>query len=184
MYIQFNAINNDGAIFIDVTISASSNAWKAHQVHGDVMGACPGVSNGRFSGILMRRRNDYYGTIVNGQEQVLYSQSIPDYALERLTASRLQLDQYRNSGMPADELREKETAVVELEQNASLLDSLASAAAFLSPNGFKSVAAYPVNGILCRSLGNTALWLKAAFSNRKLYRNWSLILHKPLICAR
>ena len=96
-----------------------------------MVGACPSVSNGRFSDIFMRRRDDYYGTIVNGQEQVLYSQSILDYALERLAASRLQLDQYRNSGMPADELREKEAAVVELEQNASLLETLVSAAAVL-----------------------------------------------------
>jgi hypothetical protein len=114
-----------------VTINVSSNAMKAHMGHGDVMGACPTNSDRRFSDIFTKRRGDYYTTIVNGQEQVYYSQSILDYALSRLSESRLELDQYRRSGMPADQIRQREVAIVELEQNTSLLEKLVTAAAVL-----------------------------------------------------
>ncbi len=114
-----------------VTISVSSNALKAHLGHGDVQGSCPNVSNRNFSDIFIKRRDDYYTTILNGHDQVLYSESVLDYALRRLAESRLQLDQYRASGLPAEEIRRREATVLELEQNTSLLETLLTAAAAL-----------------------------------------------------
>ena len=112
-----------------VTIRISSNALKAHMAHGDVMGDCPVISRGRFSDNFLRRRADYYNDLYNGQDQVVYSRSILDYALARLADSRQQLVVYRANNMPAAEIERKEVVVVELERNVSLLESLIGVAA-------------------------------------------------------
>jgi hypothetical protein len=112
-----------------VTINVSSNAMKAHLNHGDVMGTCPPVATRRFSDIFERRRNDYYNVLINGEDQVYYSQSILDYALDRLAASRLQLVQYQSSNMSPVVIERRQAMVVELEQNVSLLETLLAAAA-------------------------------------------------------
>lgn len=119
-----------------VTITVSSNALKAHMNHGDVMGTCPTVNDNRFSDIFMRRRVEYYNSLQNGQEQVLYSQSVLDYALARLVESRLQLNQYQASGMPAADIERKQATIVVLEQNTSLLEKLVTAAAVLVADKF------------------------------------------------
>lgn len=112
-----------------VTITVSANALKAHLGHGDVEGSCPAASDRRFSDIFEKRRVNYYNDLADGQEEVLYSRSILDYALMRLTESRLQLNQYERSGMPASELEPKREAVQDLEQNVSLLETVVAAAA-------------------------------------------------------
>ena len=126
---KFNS-NNEPA----VTIRVSSNALKAHMNHGDVMGDCPAESSSRFSDIFIRRRADYYNSLQESQEQVLYSRSILDYALERLAGSRLQLAALQNNNMPLADIERKQKTVVELEQNVSLLETLIGAATTLLAN--------------------------------------------------
>jgi hypothetical protein len=104
-----------------VTIKVSSNALQAHMNHGDVQGECPNATGNRFSNDFLDRRNDYYNALQNNQEQVVYSRSILDYARERLTQSRLQLS---NNNLPPADLEKRRVAVVELEQNVSLLEAL------------------------------------------------------------
>ena len=121
-----------------VTISVSANAVKAHINHGDIMGDCPAITgNRRFSDIFLRNRTDYYNTLQNSQEQVYYSRSILDYALGRLTNSRLQLTTMQNNNMPLADIQRKEASVVELEQNVSLLETLVGVAANIVANKFQ-----------------------------------------------
>ena len=117
-----------------VSIRVSSQALKAHMDHGDVIGECPVVDRGRFSDMFLWRRADYYNSLQEGQDQVVYSRSILDYALARLADSRLQLATYRNNNMPPAEIQRKEATVVELEQNVSLLETVLGVAAGLLAN--------------------------------------------------
>ncbi|MBA2745171.1 MAG: hypothetical protein H0U44_02995 [Flavisolibacter sp.] len=117
-----------------VTIRVSSNALKAHMNHGDVMGACAAVNDNRFSNIFLNRRSEYYNVVENNYEQVSYSQSVLDYALSRLGQSRQQLLVMQSNNAPASEIQQKQAAVTELEQNASLLEVLLSEAANLLVN--------------------------------------------------
>lgn len=126
---KFNR-NNEQA----VTINVSSNALKAHMSHGDVMGDCPAVTDNRFSDIFRRKRNDYYNNLQLGQEQVVYSQSILDYALSRLANSRSQLVVYQNNNMPQADIERKQATVLVLEQNVSLLETLIGTAVNLLVN--------------------------------------------------
>ena len=126
---KFNR-DNDPA----VTIRVSSNALKAHMNHGDVMGECPSINNSRFSDVFLRKKNDYYNNIQESQEQVLYSRSILDYALARLTDSRLQLTTYQNNNMPQADIERKRATVLELEQNVNLLETLIGVAANMLVN--------------------------------------------------
>lgn len=112
--------NNEPA----VTIRVSENAMKAHMNHGDVMGECTGVNNGTFSDIFIKRRTDYYNTLQDSYEQVTYSRSILDYALERLTGARTQLVTLQNNNAPAADIERRRLLVVDLEENVSLLDRL------------------------------------------------------------
>ena len=107
-----------------VTLRVSSNALNAHLNHGDIEGSCPDVRNDRYSDDYIRERNDYYERIQESREKVLYSQSILDYAIQRLTDSRVQLVNMRNNNLPAVEIERKQATVVELEQNVSLLETL------------------------------------------------------------
>jgi hypothetical protein len=102
--------------------------------HGDVMGDCPELNNSRYSNVFQRNRTDYYNTLQNHYEQVTYSQSILDYAMARLINSRQQLVVMQNNDLPAAEIQRKQAAVVELEQNVSLLESLIGVAANLVVN--------------------------------------------------
>lgn len=120
-----------------VTIRVSSNALKAHMNHGDVMGECPTVSDRRFSDDFLRKRTDYYNNLQESEEKVLYSRSILDYALARLTDSRTQLATYRNNNMPLADIERKQAAVLELEQNVSLLETLIGAAVTMVVNKFQ-----------------------------------------------
>ncbi len=117
-----------------VTIRVSENALKAHLNHGDVQGDCPAVSNNRFSDAFLKRRTQYYTTLQDGQEQVVYSRSILDYALERLTGARSQLVVLQRNNAPQAEIDRKQAVVVELEQNVSLLETLVGVAANLLVN--------------------------------------------------
>lgn len=107
-----------------VTISVSGNALKAHLGHGDAEGVCPAVTNTGFSNTFLERRTDYYTGLQNSQEQVLYSRSILDYALERLTGARSQLVVLQNNNAPAADIERKRLLVTDLEQNVSLLQTL------------------------------------------------------------
>lgn len=120
-----------------VTIRVSSNAAKAHLRHGDVMGDCPAVANSRYSDKYIRNRNDYYNNLQDGQEQVLYSRSILDYAVQRLTNSRSQLATMRTNNTPVADIERKQATVLELEQNVSLLETLIGATANLLANKFR-----------------------------------------------
>jgi hypothetical protein len=123
---KFNS-NNEPA----VTINVSSNAVKAHMNHGDVMGTCPAVADNRFSDDYLRRRAAYYNDLQQTQEQVYYSRSILDYAIERLTNSRVQLATLRTNNVPVVEIQRKEAVIVELERNVSLLETVLGVAANL-----------------------------------------------------
>ena len=127
---KFNGNNNEPA----VTINVSENAMKAHMNHGDIMGTCPSVKDERFSDIFLRNRNDYYNTVQNNYEQVSYSRSILDYAINRLTNSKQQLLTMQNNGLPVAQIESKQATVVELEQNVSLLESLIGVAATIVVN--------------------------------------------------
>jgi hypothetical protein len=109
-----------------VTIKVSSNALQAHLKHGDVQGSCPDVKNNVFSNDFLSKRNDYYNVLEENREQVLYSRSILDYARERLTQARLQLNQMQTGNVAPAQVETKRVAVVELEQNVSLLEALLS----------------------------------------------------------
>lgn len=111
--------SNDG-----VNINVSENAVKAHLNHGDVIGDCPVFNDRRFGNIFYDKRRDYYNNLQNTQEQVVYSQSILDYALSRLTNSRTQLQVMQNNQLPVADIQRKQESVVQLEQNVSLLETL------------------------------------------------------------
>jgi hypothetical protein len=117
-----------------VSISVSVHALKAHMNHGDVMGNCPAGTKGDFSDIFLHKRTDYYNSIQNSQEQVLYSRSVLDYALSRLTNSRMQLAAFKNNNMPVADIERKQATVAELEQNVSLLKTLIVVAANMVVN--------------------------------------------------
>jgi len=114
-----------------VTIRVSANALQAHLDHGDVRGECPEVANSRYTDDFLRRRTDYYNLLQEYDEQQLYSRSILDYALLRLSGARQDLVTLQNSGAPADEIERRQVVVGELEQNASLLEVLLAEAANL-----------------------------------------------------
>lgn len=126
---KFNS-NNEPA----VTIRVSSHAMKAHMGHGDVMGECPVVTNRSFSDDYLRRRTVYYTDLQEAHEQVLYSQSILDYTLVRLANARLQLTTLQNSNVAVVDIDRKQATVVELEQNATLLETLIGVAVNLFVN--------------------------------------------------
>ncbi len=107
-----------------VTIRVSENALQAHMNHGDVMGECTEVNNGTFSDIFIKRRTDYYNTLQDSYEQVNYSRSILDYALERLTGARTQLVSLERNNASASDIERKRLLVVDLEDNVSLLQRL------------------------------------------------------------
>lgn len=117
-----------------VTIKISSNAVKAHMNHGDVMGACPAVKDNRYSNDFLEKRTGYYTTLEDTREQVVYSRSVLDYALERLSASRIQLATMQANKVPVVEIQRKQAVVTELEQNVSLLETLIGTAANLLVN--------------------------------------------------
>jgi hypothetical protein len=117
-----------------VTISVSENAMKAHMGHGDVVGNCPAVTNSIFSDIFQRRRAAYYNDLYYGQDQYNYSNSILDYALMRLADSRSQLDYMRVNNYPAADIDRRQNAVLGLEQNVSLLETVLGVAGQLLVN--------------------------------------------------
>jgi hypothetical protein len=120
-----------------VTITVSANALKAHLDHGDVRGDCPAADNTRYSNSFLNRRKDYYNELQESQEQVTYSRSILDYALQRLSSSRLQLVNMQANNAPAADLDRKRATVTELEQNVSALEVLLGVAANLIANKWR-----------------------------------------------
>lgn len=117
-----------------ITLSVSSNSLKAHMNHGDVMGDCPNVANNRYSDDFLRRRTDYFNVLQNSQEQVIYSRSILDYALQRLTGVRSQLVTLQSSGAPVADIERRRVLVVELENDVSVLQTLVGVTANLVAN--------------------------------------------------
>ena len=102
--------------------------------HGDVMGTCPATATNRFSESYLRKRTDYYNLLQSSQEEISYSQSILDYARQRLAIGRQQLANQQNNNMQAAEIRRQQLAVTELQQNVSLLEQLIGVAANLVVN--------------------------------------------------
>lgn len=117
-----------------VTLKVSVNALKAHIDHGDVKGDCPDLRDDRYSDDYIRERNDYYERIQESREKVFYSQSILDYAIQRLTDSRVQLATMRTHNVPLVEIERKQLVVTELEENVSLLETLIGVTANLLGN--------------------------------------------------
>jgi cobalamin biosynthesis protein CobT len=117
-----------------VTIRVSENALKAHMNHGDAMGECTNVNNGTFSDIFIKRRTEYFTTLQDSYEQVSYSRSILDYAMERLTGTRTQLVTLQSNNAPVADIERKRVLVVDLEQNVSLLERLIGVTANLVAN--------------------------------------------------
>ncbi len=107
-----------------VNIRVSENAVKAHLKHGDVIGTCPEIRDRPFSDIFYKNQSNYYNNLQETQEQVIYSRSILDYALIRLTDGRSQLTTLQNRNAPLAEIERKQVAVTQLEQNVSLLETL------------------------------------------------------------
>lgn len=107
-----------------VTISVSANAVEAHRKHGDIIGGCPAVNNSVFSDIFRKRRADYYNDLYYAQDQYNYSSSILDYALLRLSNSRSQLDDMRANNASQADIDNRQVAVLQLEENVSLLETL------------------------------------------------------------
>lgn len=117
-----------------VTLRVSSNALKAHLNHGDLEGECTAVTNSKYSNDFLQRRTDYYATLQDGQEQVVYSRSILDYALERLTNARSQMVVLQRNNAPQADIERKQTVIADLEQNVSLLERLLGITANLVVN--------------------------------------------------
>ncbi len=117
-----------------VMISVAEPALKAHLNHGDVVGECPVVNKGNYSDAYIRRRTDYYNVLQTGQEQVLYSKSILDYAFERLTGAKTQLVTLQRANAPAATIEQKKVLVVDLEQNVSVLQTLVGVTANMLAN--------------------------------------------------
>jgi hypothetical protein len=115
-----------------VSINISRNALNAHLNHGDVQGDCPAYKGNRtFSDVFLRKRTDYFSTYYYAQDEVVYSQSILDYALQRLTGARTQLVTLKTSNAPIYVIEQRQTMVYELEENVSLLETALGVAATL-----------------------------------------------------
>lgn len=106
-----------------VTISVSANALQAHLAHGDSQGACT-YTSGTFSDIFISRREKFFDQRERTRDQVMYSQGILEYALQRLTEERNELTLLRSQNANASSLSRQETYVTELETNVSLLQTL------------------------------------------------------------
>ncbi|MGV3530308.1 MAG: hypothetical protein ACO1OO_15505 [Flavisolibacter sp.] len=117
-----------------VTINVSSHALQAHLNHGDVQGECPAYNDDRYDTDYWNRRTDYYNFLGQQYDQVIYSRSVLDYALERLGLARQQLVETQNGNYPPEVITNRQLAVTELEQNVSLLEQLLGVAANLVVN--------------------------------------------------
>ena len=102
--------------------------------HGDVQGECSIVNNSTFSDRFLKRRTDYYNELQEANEQVLYSQSVLDYAKQRLAQAQQQLASTQASQLPMAQIQQRQAVVTELEQNVSLLETLVGVAAQLVMN--------------------------------------------------
>lgn len=118
----------------NATIRVSAHAAKAHLRHGDVMGECPAFAKNKYSTLYIRQRNNYYNTIENSGEQVAYSKSILDYARARLAQSQLELAILQKQRDRQAEVARKQAAVIQLEQNTSLLETMIGVTANLLVN--------------------------------------------------
>ncbi len=118
----------------NATIRVSAHAAKAHLRHGDVMGECPAIAKNKYSSLYIKQRNNYYNTMENSSEQVAYSKSILDYALARLAQSQLELAILQKQRDRQAEVARKQAAVIQLEQNTSLLQTMIGVTANLLVN--------------------------------------------------
>ena len=117
-----------------VTINISSHALQAHLNHGDAQGECPAYTDNRYDTDYWNRRTDYYNFLGQQYDQVVYSQSVLDYALQRLGLAQQQLVTMQNGNYPPEEINRKQVVVTELQQNVSLLEQLLGVAANLVVN--------------------------------------------------
>lgn len=107
-----------------VSINISRNALNAHLNHGDVQGDCPVYKGNRtFSDVFLGKRKDYFNTYYYAQDEVVYSQSILDYAIQRLTGARTKLVTLQTSNAPVYVIEQRQAIVTELEENVSLLET-------------------------------------------------------------
>jgi hypothetical protein len=100
---------------------------KAHLNHGDVQGDCPVYKGNRtFSDVFLGKRTDYFNTYYYAQDEVVYSQSILDYAIQRLTGARTQLVTLQTRNALVYVIEQRQAVVTELEENVSLLETAAT----------------------------------------------------------
>lgn len=118
----------------NATIRVSAHAAKAHLRHGDAIGECPAFDKNKYSSIYIRQRNNYYNTMENSGEQLSYSKSILDYALARLAQSQLELAILQKQRDRQAEIARKQAAIIQLEQNTSLLQTMIGVTANLLVN--------------------------------------------------
>ncbi len=111
----------------------SENAVKAHLNHGDVIGQCPKFAR-TYSDVFYNNRQDYYNSLQRTQEQTYYSQSILEYALTRLAYGRSEVSALQASNAPVAVIQDRQNAVNDLQQNASLLETLLGVAVTVVAN--------------------------------------------------
>ncbi len=110
-----------------VTIRVSANALQAHLDHGDSRGNCeyrPGI----FSDVIWRKREDLFDRRERTRDQVIYSQGVLQYALQRLAEERNELLLLRDQNVPLEVISRQENQVALLDNNVSLLQTLISTA--------------------------------------------------------
>jgi len=117
-----------------VTLKVSSRALQAHLNHGDMRGECATNATIKHGDNFLGKRTDYYNNVQSTQEQVAYSKSVLAYALGKLSSSRQQLSVMQSNNTPVQAIEQKRVAVVELEQNVSLLERLIGVTANLVAN--------------------------------------------------
>ncbi len=117
-----------------VSITVSQNALKAHLNHGDYEGNCNNSDNGIFSDIFNRNRTEYYNTVENSREQLFYSQSVLDYAIQKLSSTQYLLETQKQNGLSAAEYSIRQAAVNKLEDRVSLLQTTVNVATALLIN--------------------------------------------------